>query len=314
MTGEGVARPSGGRSIVFLGETGSMKSSMGNRLFASSDPFAIGMNWSSCTSRTEFFTGEAIDGLLLTVGDTMGFADSFGRNRENLSELVERVQERVPEVNAFVFFIPSHQARLSTYLQRDLMMMNSMFGGNRELWNHTLLAFTSKLSPVTPRRGALAALSEFTLAKFGFEWKPSVFTSNPVEEWSSAANADLVRLLERAGSLPPISSSLLQVPDPDYFRFEKIEEWVACGEATRSAVLEAYTERVTKQRVKAVAKIVDEAYEDDELREIDECGIQSRWKRRVGCQTLGRFHSPVCRTSWADITTRFGLTCRGCGR
>merc|ERR550532_1919882 len=148
--------------IIMLGETGTGKSSLGNRLFGVEqggkgnrlegmcaspkfDPnhptFKVGHSQSSETNETDWIAGKYLgdfsgNSSCLTVIDTPGVGDKLGRDCEHGEKIGEEAK-RLGPIDAFVLIVKGTNSRFTAALQEQLTFYQDLFGP--KFWNRTII-------------------------------------------------------------------------------------------------------------------------------------------------------------------------------
>ena len=134
------------KTLLILGETGTGKSSLCNRLAgldASSDRFPVSSDTNSCTQTTVFqnipFGGD--EGKYVTAIDTMGFDDpKKDIDFDVIAKFIASLKRRCYAVNVFGITINGMEPRLDGPLVEMLTLCEEMFGDI--FWKQCCLIFT----------------------------------------------------------------------------------------------------------------------------------------------------------------------------
>jgi len=132
--------------IVTLGMTGGGKSTLCNRLNGDESEFGdegtaqTSGNGTSCTQSNSRHHVE-IEGHSVTVVDTPGLGDSFGRDRQHSVKLCEFLRG-CGGINAFVLVRNGAQVRFDKHFQNMLRDYHTMFG---ELFFHRLIIVATRI-------------------------------------------------------------------------------------------------------------------------------------------------------------------------
>ena len=138
--------PGGIPTFAILGETGTGKSSLCNRMSgfdASSDKFPVSSGPSSCTQSAVIHdvTFDDDENKPVKLIDTMGFNDpDKDIDIDVVAKFIDQLKQECDSVSLFGIAINGQSPRIDASLKQTLKLFEEMFG--QDFWRHCVLIFT----------------------------------------------------------------------------------------------------------------------------------------------------------------------------
>ena len=202
-------------SIVFLGKTGTGKSSLINTLFGK----MVAKEDSRRSYKYTFYTEPEpitviVNDVCVTLWDTPGLKDPFSDGKKTIKEIQDKC---LPNVDLFVYCTRFNQTRLGQDDVDCIRDITNAFGA--EIWTRAVFALTFANTARIPP-GEETSLEEYFISRVT-EWK-EVFHSVVRQ------NVDLTKLpIGKINSIPVVPTGYRSEPIPGNGQWFNIF-WMAC--------------------------------------------------------------------------------------